>query len=331
MRAASCHDAAQPVGPPHWMGAALVRRDQETYKHFVALFTVMASFNFLHPASVTALHRQLLLETIAGRLKAAGPLNDAALASSTYFFMPGGLATDSSSNLYVADSGDSRIRMISPSGMVSTIAGARQASRPGFSSDGGLAVNALLSWPKNMALDGNGNIYIADTGNNRVRLVNPAGIISTIAGTGDAQFGGDHGPATSAQLNNPSGIAVDQSRNIYVADIGNFRVRKIAPSGVISTFAGSGNQGHSGDGGHAIQAQLGSPLGLKFDASGNLYIADGGSVRMVTPAGVITTVAGNGTSASRGTAAPPPARKSEPGALPSTRRATCMSPTRSTT
>ncbi len=185
--------------------------------------------------------------------------------------------------------------MISPSGTVSTIAGASQAGRPGFSGDGGLAVNALLSWPKDLAPDGNGNIYVADTGNNRIRLINSAGMISTIAGTGDSQFGGDEGPAANAQLKMPSGVTIDKSGNIYVADTGNFRVRMISTSGVISTVAGTGAQGHSGDGGPAIQAQLNGPLNLKFDAAANLYIGDGTSVRMVTPAGMITTVAGTGT------------------------------------
>ncbi len=211
---------------------------------------------------------------------------------------PSGLAIDASGNVYIADSGNGRVRKISADGTVTTVAGSGQAVQPAFSGDGGPATDAKLWWPKDVALDVSGNLYIADTGNNRVRKVTPAGIITTIAGSGAAGysggFSGDGGPATSAGLLLPSGLAVDNSGNVYVADTNNFRVRKISSSGIITTLAGDGTKGSSGDGGPAEKAELTSPLGLKLDSGGNLYIADGASVRMVSPSGIITTVAGTG-------------------------------------
>ena len=211
---------------------------------------------------------------------------------------PSGLASDVGGNVYVADSGNGRIRKITADGVVSIVAGSGQAVQGAFSGDGGPATDAKLWWPKDVAVDGSGNLYIADTGNNRIRMVTPAGIISTIAGNGPAGYaggyGGDGGPAAGAQLLLPSGLAVDSSGNVYIADTNNFRVRKISSSGIISTLAGNGTKGSSGDGGPAEKAQLSGPLGLKLDNAGNLYIADGASVRMVSAAGIITTVAGTG-------------------------------------
>ncbi len=211
---------------------------------------------------------------------------------------PSGMAIDASGNVYVADSGNGRIRKISTDGVVTTVVGSGQAVGPALSGDGGPATSAKLWWPKDVALDRSGNLYIADTGNNRIRMVTPAGIITTIAGSGPAGyaggFSGDGGPAISAGLFLPSGLAVDGSGNVYIADTNNFRVRQISPSGIITSIAGNGLKGSSGDGGPAIKAQLTGPLGLKLDSSGNLFIADGASVRMVSPSGVITTVAGTG-------------------------------------
>ena len=210
---------------------------------------------------------------------------------------PSGLAMDAGGNVYVADSGNGRIRKISADGAVTTVAGSGQAIQPVFSGDGGPATDAKLWWPKDVALDASGNLYIADTGNNRIRKV-ARGIITTIAGSGAAGyaggFGGDGEPATSAALLLPSGLAVDNSGNVYVSDTNNRRVRKLSSSGIITTLAGDGTKGSSGDGGPAEKAELTSPLGLKLDAAGNLYIADGATVRMVSPSGIITTVAGTG-------------------------------------
>lgn len=216
------------------------------------------------------------------------------MGTSAFLFYPAGLVVDNSGNVYFADCGDGRIRAISTTGVITTVAGAGTAGRPGFSGDGGPATQALLSWPKDIVFDGAGNLYIADTGNSRIRKVDGNGMITTIAGDGIAGFSGDQGPASVAQLNLPSGIALDASGNIFVADTGNFRIRKITGDGTISTFAGTGVQGFSGDDGLAIFAQLSMPLGIKFDSAGNLYVADGTAVRMITPVGVIQTVAGTG-------------------------------------
>jgi sugar lactone lactonase YvrE len=217
-----------------------------------------------------------------------GPLSDASI------FGPAGMATDSAGNLYIAEYQGGRIRVITPAGIINTLAGSGPPARPGFSGDGGPATSAQLSWPKDVALDGSGNVYIADTGNSRIRMVSPGGIITTVAGTGDFGYGGDGGTATNAKLAYPSGLAVDGTGNLYVADTNNFRVRKISTNGIITTIAGTGVQGYSGDGGPATNAQLSVPSDVKIDGAGNLLIADGAAVRMVSPAGIIMTIAGTG-------------------------------------
>jgi hypothetical protein len=179
-------------------------------------------------------------------------------------------------------------------GVISTYAG---NGTQGYGGDGGAATSSELSDPPGVAVDSNGNVYIADSVNNRIRKVTPAGIISTIAGNGSAGYSGDGGAATSAELNAPFGVAVDTSGNIYIVDRENSRIRKVTPAGVISTVAGNGTYGYSGDGGAATAAELANPTGVAADSGGNVYIADAANsrIRKVTPAGVITTVAGNGT------------------------------------
>jgi trimeric autotransporter adhesin len=197
-----------------------------------------------------------------------------------------------SSTIYIADSNNHRIRKVAPSGLISTVAG-----QSGFSGDAGYAANAMISSPSGVASDSNGNLYVADTSNHRVRRVSGAGIISTIAGNGIAGYSGDGGQAVSAKLNTPDGLAVDSSGNIYVADSYNHRIRKITSDGVISTFAGTGAFGYSGDGGQATAAQLYYPHDVAVDVFGNLYIADTNNhrIRKVTSSGIISTVAGTGT------------------------------------
>jgi uncharacterized protein (TIGR03437 family) len=173
---------------------------------------------------------------------------------------------------------------------ISTIAG---SDNSGFSPDGTPAAAALLSGPSDLAFDSKGDLYIVETGNNRVRMINPAGILSTVAGGGT---GGDGGPAISAQLSNPLGIALDGQGNLYISDgyyDNRSRVRKVSPAGIITTFAGGSASGYSGDGGPATSAQLNRPAGLAVDSQGNLYISDtaNGCIRKVE-AGVITTFAG---------------------------------------
>lgn len=178
-------------------------------------------------------------------------------------------------------------------GVISTVAG---NGSQGFSGDGGLAVNAVLHSPTGVALDSVGNLYIADPGNNRIRKITPQGIISTVAGNGTGNFGGDQGPAINAQLNYPVSVALDSAGNLFIGDFVNQRIRKVDNAGIISTVAGSGIRGFSGDGGPATNAQLMDPQGIAVDVSGNLFIADFANhrIRKVDTTGNISTYAGNG-------------------------------------
>ena len=209
---------------------------------------------------------------------------------------PSGIALDASGNLYVSVGNDNVIRKITPSGVTTTVAGNGAA---GFSGDGGAATSATLGGPVGIALDSAGNIYFADNPNNRIRKITTAGTITTMAGVGVAGFSGDGGPATLAQLSGPTGVAIDSSNNIYFSDTNNNRIRKVTPGGVITTVAGNGTAGFSGDGGAATSAALDAPMGIALDTAKNIYIAVYNSkrVRKVTTSGIISTVAGNGTSA----------------------------------
>ena len=206
---------------------------------------------------------------------------------------PAGLAVDGAGNLYIADWGDHRVRKVDSAGIITTIAGSIEGNPWGFSGDGGPAVEARLDGPSGVAVDGTGNLYIADTENNRIRRVNAAGVITTIAGMGDI---GDGGPAVEAWLDGPSGVAVDETGDLYIADRANNRIRKVDSAGVITTIAGDGTRGYGGDGGPAVEAWLHGPTGVAVDGSGNLYIADrvNNRIRKVDSAGVITTIAGDG-------------------------------------
>ena len=230
------------------------------------------------------------IETIAG-IGHQGYSGDGGPATDAQLQGPAGVAVDASGNVYVADAWDHRVRRIDPSGMIVTVAG---TGVEGYSGDGGPATDAQLAQPASVAVDASGNVYVADVWNNRVRRIDPSGMIVTVAGTGEAGHSGDGGPATDAQLE-PRSLAVDVLGNVYVADPWNRRVRRIAPSGVIVTVAGTGEAGHSGDGGPATDAQL-TPSSVAADASGNVYVADPIShrVRRIDPSGVIVTVAGTG-------------------------------------
>jgi len=188
---------------------------------------------------------------------------------------------------------DEKVRKVDVTGVITTVAG---NGAQGFSGDGGPAVNARFNDPMGVALDGAGNLYIADYHNHRVRKVRVDGTILTVAGTGEAGYGGDAGLATSAQLHNPGGIAVDASGNLYIADELNQRIRKVDVNGTISTVAGNGIPGVAGDGGPAVEAQFHNPARVAVDGVGNLYVADwiNSRIRKIDAGGVITTVAGNG-------------------------------------
>jgi sugar lactone lactonase YvrE len=222
-----------------------------------------------------------------------GSGGDGGQATSAQLSSPVGVAVDTGGNLFIADYVNQRVRKVTPAGVISTIAGNGTA---GFSGDGGPASSAQLNGPWGVAVDSAGNLFIADLVNHCIRKVTAGGVISTVAGTGKMGFSGDGALATSAQLNYPAGVAVDASGNLFIADSGNNRVRKVTPGGVISTVAGNGLAGFSGDGRQATSAQIYSPTNLAFDAAGNLLISDHNNnrIRMVTPAGVISTIAGNG-------------------------------------
>ncbi len=258
---------------------------------FVALLLVVAGFG--HACNV-ALAAPGDISRVAGTGVAPGAVGDGSPATSVALDSPSSIAFDASGNFYIADASDYRVRKVTSAGIISTLAGTGTA---GFNGDGGQATNARLNLPNGVAVDGGGNVYIADTFNHRIRKVTPAGIISTVAGDGTAGSGGDGGVATSAQLNNPYGVATDASGNLYIADASNYRVRKVTSAGIISTVAGTGTSGFGGDGGPATAAQLNLLFDVTLDARGNLYIADSRNnrIRKVTPAGIISTVAGTST------------------------------------
>jgi uncharacterized protein (TIGR03437 family) len=233
-----------------------------------------------------------IISTVAGN-GIFGASGDGGPAISAAFSDAEGVALDPNGNLYIADSGNRRIRKVTPSGIVTTVAG---TGVQGFSGDGGPATAATLNRPTSLFVDPTGNIYFADSSNQRIRRIDTAGIITTVAGNGLDGFSGDGGSATSASMSFPLGLAMDQAGNVYFTDGNNNRVRRITPSGIISTVVGNGKGGFGGDGGPAISASLNIPSDLAFDPAGNLYIADAGNnrVRKVDTSGTITTVAGTG-------------------------------------
>jgi len=250
-----------------------------------------------------------VISTFAGN-GTAGYTGDKGPAASAELNNPIGLALDSSGNLYIADSANNVVRMVSSSGTITTFAGNNTA---GYSGDMALATGAQLFNPVGVAADSAGNVYIADTGNNVIRQVyngnivtyalgftqpdgvavdkagniyvadtqgrriveySAGGVYTTIAGNGYGEFSGDNGPGPNAALYDPMGLAVDSSGNVYIADTFNGRIRKLTPSGIISTIAGTGALYFSGDGGPAIQAAMYFPHGVALDSSGNVYITD---------------------------------------------------------
>ena len=229
------------------------------------------------------------ITTVAGNGN-PGYSGDGGPATSAELQLPLGVALDSIGNLYIADYGNSRVRKVGVDGTITTVAGNGTSS---YSGDGGPATNAQLG-PRGVAVDASGNLFIADAANKRVRKVAVGGTITTVAGNG-AVYLGDGGPATSAQLNSPYGVALDAAGNLYIADSGDYRIRKVAADSTITTVAGNGAAGAAGDGGPATSAQLNSPSGVAWDSAGDLYIDSyDGAIRKVGPSGTITTVATGG-------------------------------------
>jgi sugar lactone lactonase YvrE len=257
------------------------------------IFTALMLFTSLGAGS--SLHAQIIT-TIAGT-GTAGFNGDGGPATAADVNHPEGVAVDRSGNVYFAERDNYRVRRISAAtGVISTIAG---TGISGFSGDGGAATSAQLSEPFGVAVDGSGNIYIVDTGNNRIRKITAAtGFISTIAGSDTATFSGDGGLATAARIDIPLGLALDGSGNIYLSEPFENRIRKItAATGFISTIAGNGTYGFSGDGAAATAAELHEPDDVAVDGSGNVYIGDHSNqrIRKITAStGVISTIAGTG-------------------------------------
>lgn len=227
---------------------------------------------------------------------------DGGRADRARLHFPSAIARDAAGNLYIADRGNHRVRRVTPEGIIHTFAG---TGAPGFAGDGGPAAQAQLRSPMGVAVDETGHVFIADTGNNRIRSVSPAGVITTLAGTGEPGFAGDQGPAVAAQLREPSYVMLDGVGGLLIADTANHRVRRVSlTSGRISTIAGDGSTSGQGDGGPAAEASLSAPRGLVRDAAGNLYITeiDGRRIRRITPAGIIQTLGAGGWSGPRAVA-----------------------------
>lgn len=219
-----------------------------------------------------------------------GYSGDLGQATAAQLYAPLGLAFDAAGNLYVSDSGNQLIRVIGTTGVIGTFAGLLEA---GYSGDGGLATAAKFYYPKGLAMDNAGNLYIADMGNSVIRKISN-GIVTTVAGNGTAGFSGDGGAATNAQLSSPDSVAVDNAGNLYIADIGNQRIREVLVNGTITTIAGNGTRGYSGDGGPATQAEFYDPASVAVVScpivchgvvAGTVYVADEDNnvIRMLTP------------------------------------------------
>jgi sugar lactone lactonase YvrE len=232
---------------------------------------------------------------------AGGLSPEGVLATEADLHCPMGLAFDPAGNLLVVDHANNRIRSIGPDGLINTMVGSgpigTSTDDGDLSGDGGPAIAAALQEPTAIAFDGAGNLYIADRDNHAIRRVDPSGTITTVAGSGERGFAGDDGLAIDAELSRPQGVAVDVAGNIYISDSDNHRIRKVDPSGVITTIAGTGEPGYSGDGGPAIDAMIVDPYVLVVDAGGNLLVSGSGNViRMIDATGIISTVAGTGES-----------------------------------
>jgi uncharacterized protein (TIGR03437 family) len=242
-----------------------------------------------------------VITTFAGT-GVSGPNGDGGPAVQAQLDGPTGVCVAPSGAIYVNDLNNNKVREISTSGIITTVAGDGSSVSSG---DGGPATAAGMVLPIRCAVDASGNLYIADQGGFRIRKVDVSGTITTYAGTGVQGFSGDGGPATQAELNNPTWVTADGSGNLYVADQYNQRIRVINSSGTITTIAGNGNNAYGGDGAAATSASLSYPGGIVVDSAGSIYIADSGNARIrKVSGGIITTVAGNGTAGYAGDGGP---------------------------
>ncbi|MFY9561410.1 MAG: beta-propeller fold lactonase family protein [Terriglobales bacterium] len=227
---------------------------------------------------------------------AGGFVGDKLQATQASLQYPYSAAIDKGGNMYICDVPANRLRKVTPAGVITTIAGTSGPGFGGYNGDNIKANHAMLSYPGGVAVDSAGNLIVAELGNSRIRKIDKAGNITTIAGTGVFGYTGDGGPAVNAAISVSGGLALDSAGNLFFSDSSNSVIRKIDTSGIITTYAGNGISDFSGDGGPATAASLNSPFGIAFDPAGNLYIADAANnrVRYVNPAGIINTFAGNG-------------------------------------
>lgn len=236
------------------------------------------------------------ITTVAGT-GTAGYNGDNIPATDAMLNSPFGVAVTADGRLYISEKAGNRIRMVSIDGMITTIAG---TGVMGYNGDSIAATAAQLTYPRGLCIGPDGSLYIADQGNNRERKIDAVtGIITTVAGTGVPGFGGDSGPATAAVLNGPYAMAFDGAGNMFITDVDNQRIRKIAGDGIITTYAGNGTGTYNGDGIPATAASLNEPMWVATDAAGNVYIADAWNqrIRKIDNTGIISTIAGSGVQA----------------------------------
>lgn len=240
-----------------------------------------------------------VISTAAGT-GTAGSTGDGGAATAAQLSQPVGLNIDATGNLYIAEYGGHRIRMINSSGIISTVAG----STNGYAGDGGAATAARLSYPTDLAFDAAGNMYISDYNNGVVRKVNTSGIITTFAGGGSSYADGI--PATNASFWANNGVRVDAAGNVYIADMYHDRICKVTTAGLCYTIAGDGVGAYTGDGGAATAARVSDPAFLEIDKAGNIFFTDNGNyvVRKINTSGIISTVAGNGIAGNTGDGGP---------------------------
>ena len=291
----------QPASQAVWAGANVA---------FTAGVTGTGPFTYQWQRNHTNVPASIIT-TVAG-----GGIGDGGSATNAPLWSPAGVAVDAAGNVFIADQGNNRVRKLGTNGIITTVAGngldvavsealrhkggavPKLGSGTGtYSGDGGPATNASLYGPEDVVVDATGNLFIADTRNNRIRKVDTNGIITTFAGNGTATFAGDGTQATNASLSRPTGLAFDAVGNLFIADNANSVVRKVGVNGIISTVAGTNGYAFSGDGGAATNAGLNGPYGVAVDAHGSLFIADDGNqrIRKVGTNGIISTVAGTNT------------------------------------
>jgi sugar lactone lactonase YvrE len=237
-----------------------------------------------------------VVTTLAGSLSNTSGSTDGT-GTNASFNIPTGVAVDSAGNVYVADFGNHRIRKITPTGVVSTLAGSSQGSTDGT------GTNASFNYPHGVAVDSVGNVYVADQVNNRIRRITPEGVVTTLAGSLSNTSGSTDGTGTNASFSAPRGVAVDSVGNVYVADIGNHRIRRITSTGVVTTLAGSLSNSNGSIDGTGTNSQFSNPTGVAVDSAGNVYVADQSNqrIRKITSTGVVTTLVGSSSGSADGT------------------------------